>query len=100
MVKGLESQDTSKVKMSSDEDKTGEGGRLTGRVATEKQTPPKTEAEAQWLTYCAYDKADRETILLTISASNYYGITICFITISKLDDDAQSMLSKSGLHLL
>jgi hypothetical protein len=47
MVKGLESQDTSKVKMSSDEDKTGEGGKLMGRVVTEKQTPPKTEAEAQ-----------------------------------------------------
>jgi hypothetical protein len=53
MVKGLESQDTSKVRMSSDEDKTGEGGKLTGRVVTEKQTPPKTEAEAQWLIYCA-----------------------------------------------
>ena len=64
MVKGLESQDTSKVKMSSDEDKTGEGGRLTGTVVTEKQTPPKTEAEAQWLTYCAYDVVSKQALHL------------------------------------
>jgi hypothetical protein len=33
---------------------------------TGKQTPPKTEAKVQERMYCSYDKADRDTVLLTI----------------------------------